>query len=206
MTDQNRKFAILGRVLDRMHEAASVLAVLCLLGVTLMITLNVVMRAMGGSGIRGVIEISEILMAAIAYFAIGAAQWGRQHVAITAATSFLSPAAQGLITRLGLAIAFLYVLVADWEAAVMAAQSYAEGESRWGIVSVPVWPGRIVVAVGFFMLAVEQLRQVICGETTPQTGVTPTDDEAQTEASASREQARERRAASPRLAGDRSTP
>jgi TRAP-type C4-dicarboxylate transport system permease small subunit len=151
----------LNSAVDWIHRFAAIIAVLSLIAITLMITTNIVLRSAGGVGIRGIIEINEILVAAIAYFAIGVAQWERQHVTITAPTSFLGPIGQSMVTRVGLTLALLYVLIADWEAVLMAAESYAAGEARWGLISVPIWPGRIIVAVGLLMLAVELLRQLL---------------------------------------------
>jgi len=159
-----------GRLLDRIHATAAILAVITLFALTVLITANVIMRGAGGAGIRGIIEINEILIAAIAYLAIAVAQRERQHVAITAATAFLSPHGQSLATRLGVAIALFYVSVATWESGWMAAESYLSGEARWGLISVPVWPGRIVVALGFAMLGAELLRQVIVGDKLPPIG------------------------------------
>lgn len=154
-------FASWGRILDAVHAAMMVLGVVTLVAVCGVIVVNVALRAAGGSGIRGNIEIVEVLIAIAAFLVIGATQRERQHVSITALTAAASTKVQDRVTRIGIAIALFYAAFAAWECLSIAITSFSRGEARWGIVSVPVWPARFVVAIGYAVLALELMRQLL---------------------------------------------
>ena len=147
--------------IDRMHALSVMAGVALLTTLTLLVAGSVALRMSMGSGIRGVIEYSEILLVTVAYLSIGVAQREGRHVSITVATSFLALEHQRLVVRIGFLLSLLYVVPMVWEGTAVALDSIARGEARWGLIRVPIWPGRVLLVVGMLMLATELLRQIV---------------------------------------------
>lgn len=122
-----------------------------------LIVLEVLLRNVFGSTVGGAIEISEVLLVFMVFFGIAYAQQDRAHVNTDLVTERLSPRAAAVVRVIGLVVAAVVLMIATWATADRAWASMQAGEARFGIRSVPIWPARIVVPVGLFLLTLECL-------------------------------------------------
>jgi len=132
---------------------------------TLMIMLctvaDVAGRAIFNNPIHGATELSELLLVAMVFFGLAAAQQGRQNYSIDIVSRHLPQSVQSFLDLLGYVSCFALVVVLAWLSTRQAINSFERGESGFGIVPFPIWPARFVLAIGFWLLALQFLCDAI---------------------------------------------
>jgi TRAP-type C4-dicarboxylate transport system permease small subunit len=95
------------------------------------------------------------LMVVLVFFGLAAAQQQRQNYSIELLTRHLPDWAQKLLELLGYATCLAIVLLLAWPSSKQAMMSYERGEAGFGIMPFPLWPARILLAIGLWLLAVQ---------------------------------------------------
>lgn len=114
-------------------------------------------RQLFGSSVRGVIELSEIMMVVIVFFGLGYAESQNAHVSMTLFIRRLPDRVAAAVKAAALVLAILvigWMLVATFDRAI---DSFASGEQRFGIVRLPVWPARWAIVIGLAAFLLEML-------------------------------------------------
>ena len=125
------------------------------------IVFDVVMRYFGGIPIHGMIELNEFLMVLIIFLALGKCQSRRANIRINILFNRFS---EGTRIRLNILawiiglITFFSITIFGLEQAFL---STLHNEVKWGVVKFPIWPGRIVLAVGALMLSAQFLMDIL---------------------------------------------
>lgn len=122
-----------------------------------LIVTNVTMRTAGQGAISVLVQLSETLMVGVVFLALAVAERDNTHVRMELVTARLPMRAASVartVAMLGSAgitgIFAYYTSIAFWE-------SLSVRERRFGIVDFPVWPARLLIAVGFTLIAIEYL-------------------------------------------------
>lgn len=144
-------------VLQAVSRLFSWLAGVAILVLMLLVVLEVALRDVFGSTVGGTIEISEVLLAFLVFLGVAYAQQDGSHVNTDLVTSRLPPRVAGAVRAVGMLVAVVALLMAVWATADRAWASMQAGEARFGLRSIPVWPARLIVPVGLFLLALESL-------------------------------------------------
>jgi TRAP-type C4-dicarboxylate transport system permease small subunit len=146
------------RVLRLAHVVTRVLVVVSaatLVALLALVALDIVLRQFGGSSIRGSAEIAELLLPACAYLAMAYTQLHGGHVASTVVTDRLPRRLAAWVHGLGLVVATAFLAALASLAARSAWHSWEVSEERYGLLSLPLWPGRAAIALGLVGLALE---------------------------------------------------
>lgn len=114
-------------------------------------------RAVSGRTIPGILEASENLLVAIVFLALGFAYRKGAHVAIGGLIDALPAWMGSLLYKVVLGGATALVIYLTIETGIQALESVQTGEVRQGIVYMPVWPARAAIAIGFAVLCLEML-------------------------------------------------
>lgn len=133
------------------HGLAAVLAVLAALCVLVMMLLtagDVAMRSLTGRSIAGAQEVTETLMVAVVYLGIAYALYKREHVAVSVFTLRLPVRLRFALRLVGQAVMLALVVWIIWRTGAQAWRSWLNGEVRFGLLQVPVWPARMAIPVG----------------------------------------------------------
>ena len=101
------------------------------------------------------VELSELLLVVLVFLGLAAAQQQRQNYAIDILTQNFPRWLQGLFELVGYVACLLIVVVLAWPSSKQALASFERGEAGFGIVPFPLWPARIVLAIGLWLLAVQ---------------------------------------------------
>lgn len=148
------------RVLKGLSATLAVLGTLVVVFLMFATSIDVLRRAITGRGVVGVVEYSEIMMAALVFFGLAYAQRTDQHISVDLVVRRFPP----VIRRAVLAFALLFTCaVLGWIAYHTfdsALDSFLRGEIHFGIASVPIWPARAVIPLGLTVMALECLRQL----------------------------------------------
>lgn len=153
--------SLLDRVTFWTSRAGAGVATCALFLIMATATLDVVSRNMMGRSVPGVIESAEVILVIGVFLGMAYAQRMKAHVS-TSIIVELFPAAIGRWLRvIGLVIVIAYIATATWVTSVRAWQSFASGEVRFGLIEIPQWPARAALALGFALLQLELLRDLV---------------------------------------------
>lgn len=126
---------------------------------TLLIILAVMMDVTGrflfNAPLHGAVEVSELLMVVLVFFGLAGAQQQRQNYAIEVLVRHFPEWLQKLFELLGYVICLVVVVLLAWPSSLQAISSFERGEAGFGIVPFPIWPARVLLAVGLWLLAVQ---------------------------------------------------
>lgn len=112
--------------------------------------------------VPGSVEITEALMVAGIVLPMGYAQATRTHLRVPLLTDHLPLRAQRVFQVLAMLIGFVFFLVMAWSAFHFAYESFQVDEYVWGAnVRFPLYPVKAVMALGFLMLAVQFLLDMV---------------------------------------------
>lgn len=145
-------------MIDAVAFVFSVLAGLILFGLMILIVADVTGRYLFNSPISGTIGVSEILMTAAIFLGLAETQRKGGNIRVEILIMRMPPRVRRVADFVNFAaVAVLsYLLV---RAAIPAAtRSRAVGEVRYGVVDVPVWPGRAAIAIGGLALLLVAVR------------------------------------------------
>lgn len=146
------------------HATAGAFAVLAAAGVLVLVFLTVAdvgSREVSNKPITGVPELSALVLASIALLGFAHAEVVNLHVRTGILADRLPPrvkAAAQAVGGLVLCGLLVWIVVATADRAV---QSVSTGEQALGLVSIPVWPVRVLIPIGVGLLAIELLIRVV---------------------------------------------
>lgn len=144
------------RVADLSRAMARITGVL-----TIVIMLGVVADALlrGGFGIAvwGVLEVGVLFLLALIYFGLPATQAGRENFRVSILAEHFPPALDRLVTWLLMAVQIAVIAILCWATWRSAIFSFNRDEVSFGIVQIPLWPSRAMVAAGLSLLLVQTL-------------------------------------------------
>ncbi len=117
--------------------------------------LDTILRNTGQATIPGSYEYMEFALVAIVYFSVAYVQMQGGHVDTDMVTNRLPARVSRIVRTVGLALAFAVLAWATWAAIAEAISSTLRNETKFGVFSFSLWPGRIVVAFGLLLLTVQ---------------------------------------------------
>ncbi len=148
-----RSVRSLGRV---MAVIGALISAVIMLG----ISADVVWRQVTGRSIPGMLELVETFMVMVVFLGLAHAEAAGVHVRMTLVTRVLPDLAQRLARTLAMVLCLLGSLWFAWTTGNRAVDSFLSGEIRMGLLRFPVWPARIVIAVGFTVFALEYVVRI----------------------------------------------
>lgn len=119
------------------------------------VCVDVVGRSLFNAPLHAGVETSELLLVSIVFFGLAAAQQRRQNFAIDILNSVLPKSVQRFLEYLGLLLCLIIVVVMAWPSSVHALTSFNRNEMGFSLVAFPIWPARILIALGFWLLAAQ---------------------------------------------------
>src|SRR5690606_9733179 len=125
----------------------------CLIMVAM--TVDAGYRNLFNHSIPGTFEIVEVALVLAVFLGLATAERTGSNVRVTLFTSLLTTRAAAWVRLFGLLVSLVIVLGFAGASVEKAMHSYAIGEYKRGIISFPMWPGRVIVAIGFSLLVAE---------------------------------------------------
>jgi TRAP-type C4-dicarboxylate transport system permease small subunit len=148
------------KILSQVTERLTNVAMVAIVGLMLLTAADVFMRYTFSRPIQGVAETTELSMIVITFFAIGSVTFLRKHIAVDLVVDRFSPRVQAIIEIFTSLISVGICSILSWRGFVEAVIT-----GRLKILSsqldIPESPFRYVLAVGFAIVAVIALFQLI---------------------------------------------
>ncbi|WP_413544154.1 TRAP transporter small permease [Citricoccus nitrophenolicus] len=148
-TSPTERVDVLRRIASVITVPLGALASLSTIAIMVAITVDVVVRNLGGRSVPGLLEMSESALVATVFLGLAYAGATNAHVAVDLLTAALRPAVARVligIAWLGAVAVSVWFVVATLQRAL---QSTAANELRQGLVDWPVWPARWLIVIGF---------------------------------------------------------
>lgn len=143
--------------IERALLALSIVSGFATLLIILIVTLDVAGRFLFNTPFDGGVEASELLMVVLVFFGLAAAQQQRQNYAIELFVRHLPVAGQRIFELFGYVVGLVIVVLLAWPSSKQALSSFERGEAGFGVLPFPLWPARILLAAGLWLLAVQFL-------------------------------------------------
>lgn len=125
--------------------------------IIVIVVIDVAGRAIFNNPLHSGVESSELLLVCLVFFGLAAAQQQRQNYAIELFTRNLPMRVQSAFEFVGYVVCLAIVILLAWPSTQQAISSFNRNEMGFGIVAFPIWPARIVLAVGLWLLALQFL-------------------------------------------------
>ena len=134
-----------------MARLTGVLIIVIMLGVVV----DAVFRGGLGIALWGIHEIGVLILLALIYFGLPATQAGRENFRVSILSDHFPRALDLAVTWLliGVQVAVIGILCwVTWRSAIF---SFNRDEVSFGVVQIPLWPSRTMVAAGLTLLLVQ---------------------------------------------------
>lgn len=142
-------------LIERCHVALGSLSGIATLLMIALVVPDIILRKYFSQTIDGASEANVLLLVMMVYIGLAGAQARGAHFRVTLVTDRLPPGAQRFLAALMalLSIAGIGLLaVMTTENAIGSVQ---RGEASFGVISFPIWPGRVMVALGLWLLVLQ---------------------------------------------------
>lgn len=141
--------------IERLLLSLSVISGFATLLIILIVVTDVTGRFLLNLPFHSGVELSELLLVVLVFLGLAAAQQQRQNYAIDILTRHFPPWLRGLFELAGYAACLFIVVLLAWPSSKQAIASFERGEAGFGIVPFPLWPARIILAIGLWLLAMQ---------------------------------------------------
>ena len=152
----------LSRAIDRLSERIGLTVSWLVLAAVLISAANAIVRKTFNVSSNSFLEIQWYLFSVVFLFCAGYTLLRNQHVRIDVIAGRLSPQAQAWIDILG-TIFFLMpmALTIMWLSWPVFVQAYVRHEVSTNAGGLLIWPARLLVPIGFFLLVIQGLSELI---------------------------------------------
>lgn len=141
--------------IDRAHIAIGSLSALLIVVMVAIILPDVIARKTLSWTIPGAAEVNTLLLVMLVYLGLAGAEARQAHYSVNIVTKALPLALRLIAAILSKLLCLVFSGFLAWFTIKSAAHSYSASEESFGIVSFPVWPSRIAIALGLTMLTLQ---------------------------------------------------
>lgn len=141
----------------RLSALLAMLAALCTLVMMGTMIADAANRVLGNGSLKGAYELAAMLLVMIVFLGFAYAERTETNVRVTLATSRMPHRVARVLRLVGGLVSTVVVALfarATWDQALV---SLDRNEFTQGIVDFPVWPTKLIIAIGFTFLTVECL-------------------------------------------------
>lgn len=158
--EPNPAVRVAGTMLRLASTAGDYIAVTGVVVIMFATCADVFRRTLTGRSVPGVVEGSEVMLVIAVFLGLGYAQREKVHVATSVVTDRLPDAVSRTVRIAGILVAICFLLWLVYATGERAVQSTRTGEYRFGLLQVPIWPGRVAITVGLALLTAELVRDL----------------------------------------------
>jgi TRAP-type mannitol/chloroaromatic compound transport system permease small subunit len=152
----------LSRAIDRLNERIGLTVSWLVLAAVLISAANAIVRKAFNVSSNSFLEIQWYLFSVVFLFCAGYTLLRNQHVRIDVIAGRLSPQAQAWIDILGTLFFLLpMALTIMWLSWPVFVQAYERHEVSTNAGGLLIWPARLLVPIGFFLLVIQGVSELI---------------------------------------------
>ena len=149
------------RIIDRVGAALGRASEWLFVATGAMLTWEVSARYVFNAPTVWAAELSQLAMAAGVFFALGDLQRRRRHISVHLLREKLSPRGRSIADAFALLVVAAFSAAVVFYGAKIAWGSFSSGSTSGTILNLPKWWGEAAMPVGFFLLLVQTLAELI---------------------------------------------
>jgi len=146
--------------LETIETGLSLIGMCGILAAVLLISVDTGMRYIFSSPIPGIAEISTILFVGAIFLNLAYTQSRKGHIRVELFLLKMPQKLRMTIEVLMLVIALLTLILFTWSSALEAIYSLRIREMQWGAILIPLWPAKILLPIGLFLLCIQILLDI----------------------------------------------
>lgn len=148
-------------LLNRINEAGAIISGIALLLMMAMGALDVFLGKVFNMPIPGTFEATEAFMVMSAFMAIAYNQQVRGHIKVELFTSRLSRKLQTKFEAFNYCLSAIFFFLLAWQGWKFGLESLQIREYESGLIAFPVYPAKLLLALGVSMMTLQSLRDLI---------------------------------------------
>ena len=145
---------VLNRLFNFIRTGVTEISSWLVLLVTVLITADVIFRYAFKASIPAGLEITEVLLVIMVFFAFGKSQEDNVHVRVEFLIKKIPPKARYCCEIVVYCMALLFVFLTFWGATDYFLDSYAMKEYSSAVVPVPIYPARGAIVIGCALMMI----------------------------------------------------
>ena len=149
------------RWIARANRGLAIVAGLLVALIVVVTCLDVLSRTVANRSIQGASELVVLFLVGLVFLGLAGAQASGSNFSVTILVRLLSPTARRVVGFFTTLIALVTIGFLTWFSWTRAIASIAAGEESYGVIPFPVWPSRLIIAIGFTMLVVQLLVELV---------------------------------------------
>lgn len=123
--------------------------------ITLIVCVDVAARGLANYSLPGASEVAVLLLLAVVFLGFARAQAQGENFSVTVFTQSLRPEFRRRFQVVADLVSLCTVSLIAWFSWAKAIDSTKAAEESYGTISFPVWPSRLLIALGLTMLALQ---------------------------------------------------
>jgi TRAP-type C4-dicarboxylate transport system permease small subunit len=159
--------SFLKKLVDKVERYLNELGVWLILVLMVMVVTDVVFRTTTGGSVKGLYELAEVFLVYSVYFAISYTQTVKGHVVVDLLIIRLPEKPRHYLQIVVWTFCFLFSALWCWQSVLEAAFATSIKLGTAGVIDWPVWPAKIAIALGFFLLTlrfgIQAVEEIIGG-------------------------------------------
>lgn len=148
-------FSRIATVIEGANLRLGVFGGLLTLGLVLAIVPDVISRSFFNRSLYGMSELSVLVLVMMVFFGLPAAQVKKEHYRVVIIDQWLGFAGLRILATLRYAVCLVFAAGFGWYSTLSAYESTMRLEATFAVVAFPVWPARIIIALGFLLLTLQ---------------------------------------------------
>lgn len=144
-----------------MSSATAALSAFTVAALAGVVAVSFLMRNLFGTAIPGLLEFGETLIVLAVFLALAHGERVQSQIRMTLVTELLTPRTATVLRAFAMLVSLCVVLAFSAATSGAALDSFRSGEVRFGLLRFPLWPARVLIAVGFWLLSIQYLMKLL---------------------------------------------
>lgn len=151
----------MGRFINTIERWSNLLGTWLIIFLMVLVCADVIYRTLFSASIIGAIELSEMIMIGVCSLTLAFTQNERGHVRMELFIGKLKGRTRQVFEFTAVLLCFLFVILVFIMTVISAKDSIAIMEIVEGISELPLWPWKTLIPIGFFLLCIRLMIQLI---------------------------------------------
>lgn len=165
------------KAIERIAVLLAMINGILTLAIVVIVVCDITGRTFFNSPLMGANELATLLLVCVIFLGFAAAQQNNHLFSVDLVVCHLSERNQRRARIFNLVLAILFSGFFSVITSELAWDSFLRKEASFDIISFPIWPSRIFVAVGFIFLTLQLIIDLVRDLTRPANAVDPDDGE-----------------------------